>query len=94
VVELDQLRHRRFFTDVPFPGAPGGSDRTVRLSGTGVLVDGDPLHATGPAPLLGEHNGRLTHILARWQARSTGADRLGADGVRVGTWAATDEEHR
>jgi len=94
VVELDQLRHRRFFTEVPFPGASGDSGRTVRLCGTGVLVDGDPHHATGPAPRLGEHNGRLTQILSRWRARSSDTGRPDADDVRVGTPAATDKEHR
>jgi crotonobetainyl-CoA:carnitine CoA-transferase CaiB-like acyl-CoA transferase len=66
-VELDQLAHRSFFTEVPFPGAaPDG--RAVRLSGTGVLVDGEPQHPDGPPPLLGEHNEELSAIVKRWRA--------------------------
>ncbi|MEU5882425.1 CoA transferase [Spirillospora sp. NPDC047279] len=52
-VELDQLRHRRFFTDLPFPD---GSDRTLRVAGSGVLHDGEPLSPTSPPPLLGQQN--------------------------------------
>jgi crotonobetainyl-CoA:carnitine CoA-transferase CaiB-like acyl-CoA transferase len=53
-VELEQLRVRGFFTDLPFPGHP---DRTLRVSGNGVLVNGAALRPTSPPPLLGEHNG-------------------------------------
>jgi crotonobetainyl-CoA:carnitine CoA-transferase CaiB-like acyl-CoA transferase len=52
-VQLDQLRVRGFFTDLPFPGHP---ERTLRVSGTGVLVNGSPLRPAAPPPLLGEHN--------------------------------------
>jgi crotonobetainyl-CoA:carnitine CoA-transferase CaiB-like acyl-CoA transferase len=52
-VQLEQLRVRGFFTDLPFPGDPG---RTLRVSGNGVLVNGAPLRPTAPPPLLGEHN--------------------------------------
>lgn len=52
-VELDQLRHRRFFTDLPFPD---GSGRTLRVAGSGVLHDGEPLTPTAPPPLLGQQN--------------------------------------
>ncbi|GAA4729080.1 CaiB/BaiF CoA transferase family protein [Phytohabitans rumicis] len=57
-VELDQLRHRGFLTDLAFPD---GSGRRLRVSGNGVLVDGAPLRPTGPPPLLGEHNAELRH---------------------------------
>jgi len=67
MVELEQLNHRRFFSDVAFPGEPAGTGPTVRLSGTGVLVDGEPLRPTGPAPLLGEHNAHLADILDGWR---------------------------
>ncbi|MFC5382109.1 CaiB/BaiF CoA transferase family protein [Aquipuribacter nitratireducens] len=56
-VDLDQLQHRDFFTDLPFPD---DSDRTVRVAGSGVRVDG---RATAPprrAPRLGEHNEELS----------------------------------
>ncbi|SNT48434.1 Crotonobetainyl-CoA:carnitine CoA-transferase CaiB [Asanoa hainanensis] len=52
-VELEQLRVRGFFTELPFPGHP---ERTLRVSGNGVLVNGAPLRPTAPPPLLGEHN--------------------------------------
>jgi crotonobetainyl-CoA:carnitine CoA-transferase CaiB-like acyl-CoA transferase len=57
-VELDQLAHRGFFTDLPFPD---GSARTLRVSGNGVLVDGRPARPTSPPPLLGQHNTDLRH---------------------------------
>ncbi|GIF75864.1 CaiB/BaiF CoA transferase family protein [Asanoa siamensis] len=52
-VGLEQLRVRGFFTDLPFPGHP---DRTLRVSGNGVHVNGVPLRPMAPPPLLGEHN--------------------------------------
>ncbi|MDG4825238.1 CoA transferase [Asanoa sp. WMMD1127] len=52
-VQLEQLRSRGFFTDLPFPTQPG---RTLRVSGNGVLVNGAPCRPTTPPPLLGEHN--------------------------------------
>ncbi|MDA8058170.1 MAG: CoA transferase [Actinomycetota bacterium] len=54
MVELDQLQARRFFTDLPFPG-PAGTGRTLRLSGNGVVVDGEPCAPEAPPPTLGEH---------------------------------------
>jgi len=56
-VRLDQLRHRGFFTDLPFPGDP---ERTLRVSGNGVLVNGAPLRPESPPPLLGQHNAQIT----------------------------------
>ncbi len=52
-VELEQLKVRGFFTDLPFPGDPG---RPLRVSGNGVLVNGASLRPTAPPPMLGEHN--------------------------------------
>ena len=52
-VELEQLDHRGFFTDLPFPD---GSGRTLRVSGSGVLHDGRPLRPSAPPPLLGQHS--------------------------------------
>ena len=53
VTALPQLEHRGFFTDLPFPGDPG---RLLRVSGNGVLVDGEPLRPAAPPPRLGQHN--------------------------------------
>jgi crotonobetainyl-CoA:carnitine CoA-transferase CaiB-like acyl-CoA transferase len=50
---LDQLAHRGFFTDLPYPDDSG---RTLRVSGSGVLVDGEPLRPAAPPPQLGQHN--------------------------------------
>jgi len=52
-VELEQLRHRGFFTDLPFPD---GTDRVLRVSGSGVLHNGEPLRPPLPPPLLGQHS--------------------------------------
>ncbi|MDA8147173.1 MAG: CoA transferase [Actinomycetota bacterium] len=54
MVDLDQLKERHFFTDLPFPG-PDGTGRTLRLSGNGVVVDGEPCAPESPPPMLGEH---------------------------------------
>jgi crotonobetainyl-CoA:carnitine CoA-transferase CaiB-like acyl-CoA transferase len=51
--KLEQLEQREFFTDLPFPD---GSDRTVRVAGSGVLVNGRATRPPTSAPLLGEHN--------------------------------------
>jgi crotonobetainyl-CoA:carnitine CoA-transferase CaiB-like acyl-CoA transferase len=53
-VQLEQLSVRGFFTDLPFPGH---HERTLRVSGNGVLINGSALRPTTPPPLLGEHNG-------------------------------------
>jgi crotonobetainyl-CoA:carnitine CoA-transferase CaiB-like acyl-CoA transferase len=58
-VQSDQLAHRRFFHDVPFPGDP---KRVVRTSSNGVHVDRRPLHPQGPPPVLGEHNDQLDEL--------------------------------
>jgi crotonobetainyl-CoA:carnitine CoA-transferase CaiB-like acyl-CoA transferase len=50
---LAQLEHRGFFTDLPYPD---GSGRLLRVSGNGVLVNGEPLRPSAPPPLLGQHN--------------------------------------
>jgi len=74
VVELDQLAHRGFFADVPFPDDSG---RRVRVSGSGVLYDGTQLQPTGRPARLGEHNGDVAALVARWQeARPDAADPL------------------
>jgi len=66
-VEVEQLAHRGFFADVPFPG---DDQRTVRVTGNGVLFDGEPLTPTGPAPLLGADTARIPSLLETWGAAS------------------------
>ena len=65
-VESEQLAHRQFFHDVPFPGT---LSRTVRTSSNGVHIDGRPLRPQGPPPALGEHNGELDVLRQASQAR-------------------------
>lgn len=52
-VGLAQLEHRGFFTDL---AGPDDSGPALRVSGNGVLVDGEPLRPAGPPPRLGQHN--------------------------------------
>ena len=52
-VELDQLQHRDFFTEVDMPEGDG---EQVRVMGAGVRVDGHSLKPQFRAPVLGEHN--------------------------------------
>jgi crotonobetainyl-CoA:carnitine CoA-transferase CaiB-like acyl-CoA transferase len=63
-VGLDQLEHRGFFTDLPCPDASG---RVLRVSGNGVLVDGEPLRPESPPPLLGQHNAERAALADRWR---------------------------
>jgi len=65
-VESEQLAHRQFFHDVPFPG---DAHRVVRTSGNGVHVDGRPMRPQGPPPTLGEHNDELGALRQASQAR-------------------------
>ncbi|EQD46711.1 hypothetical protein B1A_14502 [mine drainage metagenome] len=60
MVELDQLAFREFFTEVPFPEHP---ERTLKVSGNGVMIDGKPLKASGPPPMLGEHTKEILESL-------------------------------
>jgi len=62
-VELEQLAHRGFLTQLPYPD---GSGRTLRVIGNGLLFDGRPLRPTAPAPLLGQHNPEAGALAARW----------------------------
>ncbi|GAA2503562.1 CaiB/BaiF CoA transferase family protein [Winogradskya humida] len=64
-VASDQLAARGFFTDVPFP--EGTRPGTVRVSGNGVLFDGEPYTPDSPAPVLGQHNEDLPALLSRWR---------------------------
>ena len=82
-LDLEQLAHRDFVTEVPFPAGTAGTAPPrpdVPLTGTGVLVNGQPHRPAGPAPLLGEHNAQLELTIQRWtQARRA----AGAPGVEV-----------
>jgi crotonobetainyl-CoA:carnitine CoA-transferase CaiB-like acyl-CoA transferase len=62
-VQLDQLQHRGFFTELPFPD---GSDRILKVAGSGVLHNSEPLRPSAPPPLLGEHNEERDALMARW----------------------------
>ncbi|MGI8329350.1 CaiB/BaiF CoA transferase family protein [Actinomadura scrupuli] len=67
-VRLDQLAHRGFFTDLPFPD---GSGRSLRVVGSGVLHDDEALSALEPPPRLGQHNDLREELAARWNAPTT-----------------------
>jgi crotonobetainyl-CoA:carnitine CoA-transferase CaiB-like acyl-CoA transferase len=67
-VESEQLAHRSFFTDLPAPW-PDGSTRRLRVSGSGVLFDGEPLHPTAPPPRLGQHNAEVPHLVDTWRTQ-------------------------
>jgi crotonobetainyl-CoA:carnitine CoA-transferase CaiB-like acyl-CoA transferase len=64
-VRLEQLTHRGFFTDLPFPD---GSDRILRVTGSGVLHDDEALRPPQPPPRLGQHNDEREAVAARWNA--------------------------
>jgi crotonobetainyl-CoA:carnitine CoA-transferase CaiB-like acyl-CoA transferase len=53
---LEQLSERRFFHELP---SPDGADSLLRVVGSGVQFDGEPLHAATPPPLLGQHTAEL-----------------------------------
>jgi crotonobetainyl-CoA:carnitine CoA-transferase CaiB-like acyl-CoA transferase len=85
-VSIDQIAGRGFFADVPFPpGVPRptverSADGFLRVSGSGVLFDGEPLTPPAPPPVLGEHNAELPELLRRW--REAGDPRLADDAAR------------
>lgn len=62
VMELDQLRHRGFFTELPFPD---GSERVLTVTGSGVLHDGEPLRPAAPPPRLGQQNAGRARLAGR-----------------------------
>jgi crotonobetainyl-CoA:carnitine CoA-transferase CaiB-like acyl-CoA transferase len=64
-LELEQLTRRGFVTELPFPGHP---DRGLRVVGSGVLHNGEPLRPTAPPPLLGEQNDQRESLAASWNA--------------------------
>lgn len=64
-LSLDQLAHRGFLTELPYPD---GSGRRLTVAGNGIHMDGEPLVPLAPPPLLGEHNGELPALAAQWRA--------------------------
>ena len=73
-VSVDQVAGRGFVSEVPFPpGTPrpvvdGGEPAMLRVSGSGVLFDGEPLTPSASPPALGEHNAQLPQLLQRWRS--------------------------
>jgi crotonobetainyl-CoA:carnitine CoA-transferase CaiB-like acyl-CoA transferase len=63
-VRLGQLEHRGLFTDLPYPD---GSGRVLRVTGSGVLFDGEPLRPQSPPPRLGQHNGERAVLADQWR---------------------------
>jgi len=57
-VDLPQLDGRGFLTALG----------EFRVTGNGVLFDGEPLRPPAPPPTLGQHNAELPALLARWQS--------------------------
>jgi crotonobetainyl-CoA:carnitine CoA-transferase CaiB-like acyl-CoA transferase len=58
----DQLAARGFVSELPSPAVPGG---TLRVTGNGVLFDGEQLRPPAPPPALGQHNHEVG-----WRVRS------------------------
>jgi crotonobetainyl-CoA:carnitine CoA-transferase CaiB-like acyl-CoA transferase len=56
-VALPQLDGRGFLTALG----------DFRVTGSGVLFDGEPLRPPAPPPTLGQHNAHVPALLARWQ---------------------------
>jgi crotonobetainyl-CoA:carnitine CoA-transferase CaiB-like acyl-CoA transferase len=52
-IALPQLEHRGFLTELPGPDGPGSR---LRVTGNGVLLDGEALRPATPPPRLGQHN--------------------------------------
>jgi len=63
-LELDQLAYRGLFTDLPYPDDSG---RVLRATGSGVLLDGEPMRPETPPALLGQHNGEREQLADRWK---------------------------
>ncbi|MER7282974.1 CoA transferase [Dactylosporangium sp. NPDC000244] len=63
-VESEQLQHRGFIAQLPFPD---GSGRRLNVVSSGVLYDGMPLTPTDPPPVLGQHNAAVGELLTAWR---------------------------
>jgi crotonobetainyl-CoA:carnitine CoA-transferase CaiB-like acyl-CoA transferase len=57
-LDLPQLDERGFLTSLG----------EFRVTGSGVLFDGEPLRPPAPPPTLGQHNDELPALIARWQS--------------------------
>jgi crotonobetainyl-CoA:carnitine CoA-transferase CaiB-like acyl-CoA transferase len=79
-VELPQLEHRGFFTELPHPD---GSGRRLQVSGNGVLVDDEPLRPETPPPTLGQHNGAAAALARRWRSARSGVPAVEHSGERA-----------
>ncbi len=72
-LSVDQIAGRGFVAEVPFPpgtprpAAERDGDGMLRVSGSGVLFDGEPLTPPAPPPALGQHNAELPDLLRRWR---------------------------
>ena len=51
----------------PQPMGDQNATAAPRVTGNGVLIDGEALRPTGPPPRLGEHNEDLPRLLDRWR---------------------------
>ena len=63
-LELGQLAYRGLFTDLPYPDDSG---RVLRVTGSGALLDGEPMRPETPPPLLGQHNGEREQLADQWK---------------------------
>jgi crotonobetainyl-CoA:carnitine CoA-transferase CaiB-like acyl-CoA transferase len=52
-------------------GRPAVPLRTLRVSSNGLLLDGARLDPPNPPPLLGQHNGEVDELIARWRTASS-----------------------
>jgi crotonobetainyl-CoA:carnitine CoA-transferase CaiB-like acyl-CoA transferase len=86
-LDLEQLAHRDFVAEVAFPATAADPRPTVHVTGSGVLVDGQPHRPAGPPPLLGEHNAELELTIQRWTVarRAAGAEAVGASSLKDAT---------
>jgi crotonobetainyl-CoA:carnitine CoA-transferase CaiB-like acyl-CoA transferase len=66
-LELEQVRHREFLSELPFPGDP---ERRLRVCGAAAHVDGEPVSPATAPPELGADNERLPEIMTRWTQRA------------------------
>ncbi|MBO0868367.1 MAG: CoA transferase [Micromonosporaceae bacterium] len=70
---LDQLHHRGFLTDLPYPDRSG---RRLRVTGNGVQINGHAPQPTDSPPLLGQHNDERDALLTQWLGTGAGSDRV------------------